>query len=75
MGPQLKRRRSHAEQVARAWWKAIYRLIRIHRRESAKMMDDVMCFGSGFLYVDSRTGETRHLPLGSTRPQTVSHRA
>ena len=63
-------KRSHAERVARAWWRKVYRLVRIHRRENAKAMNDALLFGTG-LMLTRRDGESEHIPIESARAQAL----
>ena len=47
---------------SREWWKAIYRMMRIARRETIKASNDLVVYGTGIVHVDKK-GEIKHIPL------------
>jgi hypothetical protein len=61
-GGKMRQRRNSSP--ARAWWYAVYRGMRIVRRECVKAARDVLLFGTGVV----ETGESiqdyiRHVPV------------
>lgn len=45
-------------------WKLYYRHLRIVRRETAKQMEDMIIFGTGFLQIGPRVPDgIRHIPI------------
>ena len=51
---------------AREWWKAIYRKLRIAKRETRKANIDLVAYGTGIVFVD-KDGEAKHIPLGKMK--------
>lgn len=46
---------------AREWWKAIYRNMRIARRETLKANNDLAIYGNSVVFVNN-DGEVKHIP-------------
>lgn len=44
-------------------WKAFYRKLRIARRESLKATIDVVCYGTGVVFIPNNGDDPQHIPV------------
>lgn len=49
---------------ARAAWKAHYRMLRVARRECARALNDLICYGTSTIFI-SRHGDPKHIPISA----------
>ena len=48
--------------TAREYWRVVYRMIRIARRETLKAAMDTMIYGTGAVYIPANGDDPRHVP-------------
>ena len=56
---------------AREWWKAIYRKMRIAKREIIKADIDLAMYGNSVVFVDEQ-GEAKHIPWENMKWQPLN---
>lgn len=47
---------------AKQHWKRYYRLLRVARREALKSAIDMMCYGTGAVFIPNNGSDPRHIP-------------